>query len=84
MATDYVMPKLAMGMNEGTIVDWLVSEGQRVERGAPLMQVETEKVVYDVEAPVAGCGTKQRQHQARPLTIRISAATALASSIAGR
>ena len=54
MATDYVMPKLAMGMNEGTIVDWLVSEGQRVERGAPLMQVETEKVVYDVEAPVAG------------------------------
>ena len=54
MATDYVMPKLAMGMNEGTIVEWLVSEGQRVERGAPLMQVETEKVVYDVEAPVAG------------------------------
>lgn len=54
MATDYVMPKLAMGMNEGTIIEWLVSEGQRVERGAPLMQVETEKVVYDVEAPVAG------------------------------
>ena len=54
MATDYVMPKLAMGMNEGTILEWLVSEGQQVERGAPLMQVETEKVVYDVEAPVAG------------------------------
>ena len=54
MATDYVMPKLAMGMNEGTILEWLVTEGQQVERGAPLMQVETEKVVYDVEAPVAG------------------------------
>ena len=54
MATDYVMPKLAMGMNEGTIIEWLVTEGQQVERGAPLMQVETEKVVYDVEAPVAG------------------------------
>ena len=54
MATDYVMPKLAMGMNEGTVVEWLVSEGQQVERGAPLMQVETEKVAYDVEAPVAG------------------------------
>jgi pyruvate dehydrogenase E2 component (dihydrolipoyllysine-residue acetyltransferase) len=54
MATDYVMPKLAMGMNEGTIVEWLVSEGQQVARGAPLMQVETEKVVYDVEAPTAG------------------------------
>lgn len=54
MATDYVMPKLAMGMNEGTIIEWLVTEGQQLERGAPLMQVETEKVVYDVEAPVAG------------------------------
>ena len=29
MATDYVMPKLAMGMNEGTIIEWLVTEGQR-------------------------------------------------------
>ncbi|MCP5131219.1 MAG: 2-oxo acid dehydrogenase subunit E2 [Pseudomonadales bacterium] len=48
------MPKLAMGMNEGIVVEWLVSEGQQVERGAPLMQVETEKVAYDVEAPVAG------------------------------
>jgi pyruvate dehydrogenase E2 component (dihydrolipoamide acetyltransferase) len=54
MATNYLMPKLAMGMNEGTIIEWLVSEGQRVERGAPLMQVETEKVVYDVEAPEPG------------------------------
>jgi len=54
MATDYVMPKLAMGMNEGTVLEWLVQEGQYVERGAPLMQVETEKVVYDVEAPVSG------------------------------
>jgi len=54
MATNYVMPKLAMGMNEGTVVEWLVTEGQQVERGAALMQVETEKVAYDVEAPMAG------------------------------
>ena len=31
MPTEYVMPKLAMGMNEGTVVEWLVSEGQQVE-----------------------------------------------------
>lgn len=54
MATDYVMPKLAMGMNEGTVIEWLVSEGQYVERGHPLLEVETEKVAYDVEAPEAG------------------------------
>jgi pyruvate dehydrogenase E2 component (dihydrolipoamide acetyltransferase) len=54
MATNYVMPKLAMGMNEGTVIEWLVEEGQQVERGDALMQVETEKVVYDVEAPEPG------------------------------
>jgi pyruvate dehydrogenase E2 component (dihydrolipoamide acetyltransferase) len=54
MATNYVMPKLAMGMNEGTVIEWLVEEGQQIERGDPLMQVETEKVAYDVEAPEPG------------------------------
>lgn len=54
MAVDYLMPKLAMGMNEGTVIEWLVTEGCRIERGEPLMQVETEKVAYDVESPESG------------------------------
>lgn len=54
MAANYVMPKLAMGMNEGTVVEWLVGEGEYIEQGKPLMNVETEKVVYDVEAPHSG------------------------------
>lgn len=54
MITDYVMPKLAMAMNEGTINEWLVADGGRIDKGAPVMVVETEKVSYDVEAPVGG------------------------------
>ena len=54
MAKDYVMPKLAMAMNEGTLNEWLVKEGEYVEEGAPIAVVETEKVSYDVESPVAG------------------------------
>lgn len=54
MAKDYVMPKLAMGMNEGTVIEWLVKEGERVEQGAPIMVVETEKVSYDLESPLTG------------------------------
>jgi len=54
MITDYVMPKLAMAMNEGTINEWLIADGTRVEKGEPIMVVETEKVSYDVESPVAG------------------------------
>ena len=52
--TEYVMPKLAMAMNEGTVADWLVQDGDYVEQGAPLATIETEKVAYDVEAPVSG------------------------------
>ncbi|MEY2907816.1 MAG: hypothetical protein RLZZ602_339, partial [Pseudomonadota bacterium] len=52
--TEYVMPKLAMAMNEGTVADWLVQDGDYVEQGTPLATIETEKVAYDVEAPVSG------------------------------
>jgi pyruvate/2-oxoglutarate dehydrogenase complex dihydrolipoamide acyltransferase (E2) component len=54
MAIDYVMPKLAMAMNEGTINEWFVAEGDYVEKGQALATIETEKVAYDVESPDAG------------------------------
>ncbi|MEH6607047.1 MAG: dihydrolipoamide acetyltransferase family protein [Pseudomonadales bacterium] len=55
MATnDFVMPKLAMAMNEGTINEWLIKDGQHVVEGDPIMTVETEKVSYDLEAPQSG------------------------------
>ena len=54
MAIDYVMPKLAMAMNEGTINEWLAAEGDHVDKGQPLATIETEKVAYDVESPDAG------------------------------
>ena len=52
--TTFVMPKLAMGMNEGTVQEWLVADGERVEKGQTIASVETEKVAYELEAPVAG------------------------------
>ncbi len=54
MPIDYVMPKLAMAMNEGTVNEWLVKEGEYVKEGAAIMVVETEKVSYDLESPVSG------------------------------
>lgn len=54
MATEYVMPKLAMAMNEGTINEWLVKQGDKVEEGEPFVTIETEKVSYDCEAPTSG------------------------------
>lgn len=54
MAKEYVMPKLAMAMNEGTINQWLVAHGEKVEAGDPLVTIETEKVSYDCESPETG------------------------------
>ena len=54
MAIEYVMPKLAMAMNEGTINEWLVQHGEMVEKAQPLAAIETEKTAYDVESPEEG------------------------------
>ncbi|RME86377.1 MAG: biotin/lipoyl-binding protein [Caldilineae bacterium] len=48
------MPKLGLTMEEGTVVAWLVEPGQTVEAGQPLLEIETDKVVVEVEAPASG------------------------------
>ena len=54
MAEQVVMPKLAMAMNEGKVVEWMVNEGDRVERSELLMVIETEKVTHECESPASG------------------------------
>jgi pyruvate/2-oxoglutarate dehydrogenase complex dihydrolipoamide acyltransferase (E2) component len=56
---DVVMPKWGVTMQEGTITEWMVAEGDTVEEDQPLAHVETDKVDEDVEAPVAGVLTKR-------------------------
>ena len=48
------MPKWGIEMTEGTITGWRVDVGARVERGAEILDVETEKIVNAVEAPASG------------------------------
>jgi pyruvate dehydrogenase E2 component (dihydrolipoamide acetyltransferase)/2-oxoglutarate dehydrogenase E2 component (dihydrolipoamide succinyltransferase) len=54
MAVEIVMPKLAMAMKQGKVVEWKVNEGERVEKGQIVMVIETEKVSYEVESPALG------------------------------
>lgn len=54
MAQVIVMPKLGLTMEEGTISKWYKAEGDTVEKGDPLFEVETEKVTNDVESEVSG------------------------------
>jgi pyruvate dehydrogenase E2 component (dihydrolipoamide acetyltransferase) len=54
VAVEVRMPKLGLTMVEGEIVRLMVSSGDVVSRGQPLVQIETDKIVSEVESPVDG------------------------------
>jgi pyruvate dehydrogenase E2 component (dihydrolipoamide acetyltransferase) len=51
---EVILPKLGLTMEEGTIVRWLKTEGDTVEEGEVLFEVQTDKVVMEVECPASG------------------------------
>jgi pyruvate dehydrogenase E2 component (dihydrolipoamide acetyltransferase) len=48
------MPKFGLTMHEGTIQRFFKAAGERINAGEPLYEVETEKILYEVEAPASG------------------------------
>jgi pyruvate dehydrogenase E2 component (dihydrolipoamide acetyltransferase) len=48
------MPALGVAQETGKVLKWLCSEGDEVEQGTPLLEIETDKVTVEVEAPAAG------------------------------
>jgi len=54
MAVEIFMPKMSDHMEAGEIVGWLAKEGDRVEKGQPIMELLTDKVVAELEAPASG------------------------------
>jgi len=54
MATEVFLPKLGQTMEEGTIVEWLKQEGDKINRGDVLFTVESDKAVLEVESSAKG------------------------------
>ncbi|GAB7078773.1 2-oxo acid dehydrogenase subunit E2 [Megalodesulfovibrio paquesii] len=54
MAHQVIMPKWGLTMKEGKIARWLKAEGEPVQAGEPLLEVETDKITNSVEAPGTG------------------------------
>ena len=50
MATEFFIPKLGQTVEEVTLVKWLVEDGAKVSQGQEVMEVETDKAVFPVEA----------------------------------
>ena len=54
MATNVKLPQWGMNMESGLLVKWLVSEGDDIDKGQPLVEIETAKINSDLEAPESG------------------------------
>ncbi len=54
MAISVVMPALEMAQETGKLLAWRKKEGERVTKGEPLLEIETDKAVVEVEAPGDG------------------------------
>ena len=54
MKVEVKMPNLGYDMEQGKIASWLKSVGDRVERGEPLAEIETDKTTVEMESLAAG------------------------------
>jgi len=58
MAVAVIFPKLDEAMRSGKIVRWLKNEGDRVEKGETILEIETEKTAFEIEAETSGILSK--------------------------
>src|SRR6516162_4833788 len=74
MATSVVMPALEMAQENGKIVSWLKKEGEAISKGEPLLEVETDKAVVEVEATADGvlAGVKSQEGDVVPVGVTIA------------
>ena len=54
MSTPISIPKLGFSMTEGTLVEWMVADGDTVSAGQVIYRLETDKVENDIESPASG------------------------------
>ena len=69
MAQILYMPKLGEIMQEAEITKWLKAEGDGVSQGEPLVEVMTEKVNVDLEAPATGVVLKIYAPEGKMVTL---------------
>lgn len=54
MSVDLFIPKLGQTVEEVVLINWLVEDGTKVEFGDPILEVETDKAIFNVEANAKG------------------------------
>ena len=69
MAYNIVMPALEMAQENGKLLSWRKKEGEAVVKGEPLIEIETDKAVVEIESPADGilAGVKAREGDVIPV-----------------
>ncbi len=69
MAVSVVMPALELAQETGKIISWLKKEGDPINKGEPLLEIETDKITFEVEAPESGvlAGVKSNEGDEVPV-----------------
>lgn len=75
MHVEVLLPKWGMNMQEATVTEWLVNEGDTVTEDETIVTVETEKVNGDVPAPATG--TVVKLHAAEGDVVEVGAVLAV-------
>jgi len=69
MQKKLTMPKLRPEMEKGVLCAWLKEEGEKVEAGEPVFEVETDKVVQQIEASESGILSKQLAEEGDEISV---------------
>jgi pyruvate dehydrogenase E2 component (dihydrolipoamide acetyltransferase) len=54
MPANVIMPALEMAQETGKVIRWLKTPGSRVEKGEPIVEIETDKITVEIESPASG------------------------------
>src|SRR3989454_5088442 len=54
MPTNVIMPALELAQETGKVLRWIKSPGDTVAKGEPILEIETDKVTVEIEAPASG------------------------------
>lgn len=69
MARELIMPALGMNQDTGTLVRWLCQEGDRVQKGDAVMEIATDKITVEIEAPAAGVLSQIRAQEGEEIPV---------------
>lgn len=75
MAIKVIMPKQGLQMKKGTILKWLINEGESIEADAPLFEIETDKLNIEITSPASGTLLKIIRHEGEVVPITETVAT---------